>query len=73
MFHVWITGPFARGCPHHKAFRRWHRDQASSKGAGENGSPALGAASSQLEVNVHVIRQVRNPWLEAGGPLLTGW
>ena len=26
-------GHFARGCPHHEAFRQWHRDQASSKGA----------------------------------------
>ena len=24
--------------------------------------------SSRLEVNVHVIRQVQNPWLEVGGP-----
>ena len=35
-------GHFAQGCPHHKAFRRWHQNQASSKGAGENGSPAPG-------------------------------
>ena len=35
---------------------------------GENGSPALGATSSRPEVNVHVIRWVRNPWLEVGGP-----
>ena len=61
-------GHFAQGFPHHKAFRRWHRDQASSKGAGENGSPALGAMSSQPEVNVHVIRWVQNPRLEVGGP-----
>ena len=61
-------GHFTRGCPHREAFRRWHRDQASCKGAGENGSPMLGATSSQPEVNVHVIRRVRNPWLEVGGP-----
>ena len=59
---------FTRGCPHHEAFRQWHRDQASSKGAGENGSPAPGAMSSQLEVNVHMIGQVQNPRLEVGGP-----
>ena len=45
-----------------------HQDQASSKGAGENCPPAPGAASSQPEVNVHVIRWVRNPQLEVGGP-----
>ena len=61
-------GHFAQGCPHCKAFRQWHRDQASSKGAEENGSPSLGTTSSQPEVNVHVIRRVRNPWLEVGGP-----
>ena len=35
---------------------------------GENGSPTPGATSSQPEVNVHVIRQVRNPRLEVGRP-----
>ena len=35
---------------------------------GENGSPVLGAMSSRLEVNVRMIRQVQNPWLEVGGP-----
>ena len=39
-------GHFTQGCPHHKAFRGWHQDQASSRGAGENGSPMLGATSS---------------------------
>ena len=61
------SGHFAQGCPHHEAFRQWHQDQASSKGAGENGPPILGATSSQPEMNVHMIGQVRNPWLEAGG------
>ena len=61
-------GHFAQGCPHREAFRRWHRDQANSKGAGESSSPTPGAASSRPEVNVHVIGCVRNPWLEAGGP-----
>ena len=63
-----LPGHFTRGCPHRKAFRQWHRDQASSKGTGENGSPVPGATSSSPEVNVCVIGQVRNPWLEAGGP-----
>ena len=35
---------------------------------GENGTPALGATSPQPEVNVHIIGQVQNPWLEVGGP-----
>ena len=35
---------------------------------GEDGAPMLGTTSSQPEVNVHIIRQVRNPWLEVGGP-----
>ena len=61
-------GHFARGCPHREAFRRWHQDQASSKGVGENGSPTLGAISSRPEVNVCVIGRVRNPQLGARGP-----
>ena len=61
-------GHFARGCPHHEAFRRWHQDQAGSKGAGKNGAPTLGATRSRPEVNVYTIGQVQNPWLEAGGP-----
>ena len=39
-------GHFTRDCPHCEAFRRWHRDQANSKGAGESSPPALGSASS---------------------------
>ena len=61
-------GHFTRGCPHSEAFRQWHWDQMGSKGVGENGTPVLGAMSPQPEVNVHVIGQVRNPWLETGGP-----
>ena len=61
-------GHFTRGCPHHEAFRQWHRDQANSKGAGESSTPALGSASSRPEVNVRMIGRIRNPWLEAGGP-----
>ena len=61
-------GHFACGCPHCEAFRRWHQDQANSKGAGESSSPTPGAASSQPEVNVHLIGRVQNPRLEVGGP-----
>ena len=61
-------GHFTRGCPHREAFRRWHQDQAGSKGVGENGAPVPGAMSSRPEVNVHIIGQVRNPRLEVGGP-----
>ena len=73
MFHVISShfvspGHFTRGCPHHEAFRRWHQDQANSKGAGESSPPALGSASSRPEVNVRVIGWIRNPQLEAGGP-----
>ena len=39
-----------------------------SKGVGENGTPTPEAMSSRLEVNVHIIGQVRNPRLEVGGP-----
>ena len=34
-------GHFARDCPHHDAFKRWHRDQLNAKGAGENSQPTL--------------------------------
>ena len=34
---------------------------------GESSPPALGSASSQPEVNVHMIGQIQNPLLEAGG------
>ena len=34
----------------------------------ESSSPTLGAASSQPEVNVHVIGWVQNPQFEVGGP-----
>ena len=63
-----LPGHFAQGCPHHEAFRRWHRDQANSKGVGESSPPALGSASSRPEVNVRVIGQIRNPQLKVGGP-----
>ena len=34
-------GHFARDCPHHDAFKRWHWEQLNAKGAGENSLPAL--------------------------------
>ena len=61
-------GHFARDCPHHNAFRRCHWEQANSKGAGESSLPTPGSANTQSEVNVHMIRQIQNPLLEAGGP-----
>ena len=33
-------GHFARDCPHHNAFKRWHQEQLNSKGVGENSLPA---------------------------------
>ena len=36
----------------------------------ESSPPALGSVSSRPEVNVHMIRQIRNPQLEVGGPTL---
>ena len=61
-------GHFARGCPHSEAFKRWHQDQANSKGVGESSPPTLRSAGSQPEVNVHVIGQIQNPQLEVGEP-----
>ena len=63
-------GHFTRGCPHRKAFRRWLQDQANSKGAGKSSPPTPGSASFQPEVNVCMIRRIRNPQLEAEGPTL---
>ena len=34
-------GHFTRDCPHHDAFKRWHREQLNTKGAGENSQPTL--------------------------------
>ena len=63
-------GHFARGCPHCDAFRRWHHEQANSKGAGESSSPTPGLANTQPEVNVCVIGRIQNPLLEVGGPTM---
>ena len=61
-------GHFARDCPHHDAFKRWHQEQLNSKGAGENSQPALRSTNTQPEVNVRMIGWVRDPLLEARGP-----
>ena len=37
---------------------------------GESSPPTLGSVSSQPEVNVCIIRRIRNPQLEVGGPTL---
>ena len=29
------SGHFARDCPHHEAFRAWHKDNLNSQGAGQ--------------------------------------
>ena len=34
-------GHSARDCPHHDAFKQWHREQLNSKGVGGNSQPAL--------------------------------
>ena len=34
-------GYFARDCPHHDAFKRWHQEQLNAKGVGENNQPIL--------------------------------
>ena len=32
-------GHFARNCPHHDAFKQWHREQLNTKGVVENSQP----------------------------------
>ena len=61
-------GHFARDCPHHDAFKRWHREQLNAKGVGENNLPAPRMMNQQPEVSVHVMGQSQDPLLEAGGP-----
>ena len=62
------AGHFTRDCPHCDAFKQWHWEQLNSKGAGENGLPTLRLMNTRPEVNIHVIGQIQNPLLEAGGP-----
>ena len=61
-------GHFARDCPHHDAFKRWHWEQLNAKGVGKNSLPAPRTMNQQPEVNVHVTRQIWDLLLEAGGP-----
>ena len=35
-----LPGHFARNCPHHDAFKRWHQEQLNAKGVGEDSQPA---------------------------------
>ena len=65
-------GNFARDCPHHDAFKRWHREQLNAKGVGEDSLPTVRIVNQQPEVNVHVMGQIRDPLLEVGDPLHTG-
>ena len=47
---VWgSTGHFAKDCPHHGAFKRWHREQLNAKGAGESNLPALQSQTNYLK------------------------
>ena len=61
-------GHFARDCPHHTAFKRWHWEQLNAKGVGEKGLPTPRTMNQQPEVNVHVMGWIRDPLLEVGGP-----
>ena len=61
-------GHFARDCPHHNAFKRWHPEQLNAKGVGENNLPALKISNQQPEVSVHVTGQSWDPLLVMEGP-----
>ena len=63
-----LPGHFTRDCPLHDAFRRWHQEQANSKGAEESSPPTPGLVNTRSEVNIRMIGQIRNPLLEVGGP-----
>ena len=62
-----LLGHFARDCPHHNAFKRWHCEQLNAKGAGENNLPAPKILNQLPEVSVHVMGQSRDPLLVMGG------
>ena len=62
-------GHFTRDCPHHDAFKQWHREQLNAKGAGKNSQPTLRTMNQQPEVNVCMTRWIQDPVLEAGGPI----
>ena len=61
-------GHFARDCPHHDAFKRWHWEQLNAKGAGEDSLPAPRTMNQQPEVNVRVMGWIWDPLLEVGEP-----
>ena len=68
-FMCGLPDNFARDCPHHDAFKRWHWEQLNSKGVGENSQPAPRLMNTQPEVNVCVIGWIWDPLLEVGGPV----
>ena len=43
------TGHFAKDCPHHDAFKRWHHEQLNAKGVGENNLPTLQSQTNNLK------------------------
>ena len=59
---------FARDCPHHDAFKRWHREQLNTKGVGENNLPTPRMTNKRPEVSVHVMGQSWDLLLVVGGP-----
>ena len=62
-------GHFTSDCPHRYAFKQWHWEQLNATGAGENSQPIPRMINQQPEVNVRVTRWIRDPLLEAGGPV----
>ena len=62
-------GHFTRDCPHHDAFKQWHREQLNAKGVGENSQHAPRTMNQQPEVNICMTRWIWDPLLEAGGPV----
>ena len=42
-------GHFAKDCPHHKAFKRWHHEQLNAQGVGENYLPTLQSQTNDLK------------------------
>ena len=65
-------GHFARDCPHHDAFKRWHWEQLNAKVVGKNSLPTPRMMNQQPVVNVHVTGRIWDLLLEAGGPA-THW
>ena len=42
-------GHFAKDCPHHDAFKRWHHEQLNAKGVGENNLPDPQSQTNNLK------------------------